>query len=74
MTTSRADNATSNTTLAANPAGNHGASSPPLTSNHQSPKNKPSAIAIAEIKYARLEGIRLRECARECDRELRSKN
>jgi len=65
MTTSRADNATSNTTLAANPAGSHGASSPPLTRIHHSPKNNPSAITIAEIKYPVLEGMRARDGARE---------
>jgi len=42
--------ATSNTTLAAKPAGNHGASSPPRTSSHQSKTNKPADAKIAAIR------------------------
>src|SRR6267142_1979404 len=60
ITTSRAERATSSTTLAARPAGSQGASSPPLTSIHQSKKNRPTAVITAATIYPRLDGILVR--------------
>ena len=79
--TSRADRATSSTTLAANPAGIQGASSPPLTSIHQSPKTRQWPLQMRPTDILRLKafeprGARLWITSPElcpCDRALLGK-
>src|SRR4030095_4114943 len=64
ITTSRADKATSRTTLTTRPAGSHGASSPPFASIHHKMRPRHAAMILGATMYPALDGVRPRDLRR----------